>query len=361
MTYHSPMDRTPHTGRSRNAKMLVSLAGAGLVLSACGHTPVSLKGPDRVQEARAIILKRVRSFHSEEVQATVDVTGSHGTLAASVNVKANGAYDVREVIDSGNTSLTAVANGTDAWTYAVGGSRYGVASTLAPSGYDLRWATTDLGTLLSAVTFTQVRTLPDGRWRVSFSGNPTALGAVHGTLLYGSKSGVPRGLTLDMGDTTVAMTFLKYGVNPTFGHNTFLFTPPTGTLGVLGGGTAIAQVDSLQKRLRFALALPGVRSDLTLTSATAVTGTSFGTEVLMQFMGSAGPLLVTEYASRFGLPTAPASAYTLRLGGLQVAVSTISTQSTEAVTEDAGTAVIAEGGDAEITTAIQDLALTPKG
>ena len=354
------MNSTRQTGRARIGKRLAVLAGVGVVLSACGHTPVSLKGPDRVQEARQIILKRVRSFHSEEVRAIIAVTGPHGYSSASAAVKANGAYDIREVIDSGNTTLTAVANGTNAWVYTERGAHYGLGSSLAPSGFDLRWATTDLNTLLSAVTFTHVKTLAGGRWKVSFQGQLTSLGAVSGNLLYGSKSGVPRGLLLRTNGTTVTMTFLSYRVNLPFGPKIFSFTAPVGTTGVLADGTAITELNALPKRIRFSLALPAARSGLTLTSATAATGTPYGTEVLMQFTGSGGPLLLTEYAGRFGLPAAPGSAYTIRLGALQVTVSTISTQSTEAVTEDGGTVLIAEGGDGEITTAIQDLTLSPK-
>ncbi|MGC8489276.1 MAG: hypothetical protein ACP5QO_13825 [Clostridia bacterium] len=336
-----------------------ALAIAGIA-AGCGRAPVSLKGPDRIQEARQIILKRVRSFHTEQIVATVQATGPGLDRAATVSVKASGLTQVREVINTGPTTLVAVDNGSTAWTYTMGGSRYGIAGALSPSGFDLRWAAGSLNALLSAVSFRKVRTLPGGRWLVTFAGSVPGLGSVQGQFVYGSRSGLPRSLTLRQGADTVAMTFSTYRANPALNSRIFTFNPPAGATPVLADGAGISALNALQQSLRFSLAVPVSRSGLALVSASSVSSSVYGTEALLEFNGSAGPLLLTEYAGRFGLPPSSPSSYPATVGGFQVTM-TANTTGTLAALQDGGTAVIAEGGEGEVTAALQNLVTSSKG
>lgn len=330
-------------------------------LAGCGRPPVALKGPNRIQEARQIILRRVRSFRSETIAANVQVVGPGIDRACSCNIRASGLLDVHEVLNTGETTLVAIDNGSTAWTYTEGGAHYGVASQLAPSGFDLRWASGNLATLLSAASFTKVTTTPGGHWNVAFSGRVPGLGDVRGTLVYAPKSGLPKSLSFHVAGTAVTMAFSDYRVNPTFGAGVFSFSAPSGTTPVLADGSGISDLNGLQQSLHFPLAVPLARSGLSLITASQVASSTYGPEVLLEFNGNGGPLLLTEYADRFGLPQPRPSAYPITIGGLSVSMSVDSTSGMMATTEDAGTAVIAEGGDGEINAALQNLVLPPKG
>src|SRR5579875_202181 len=226
LAYHLPMTtlwrRLPRKVFAAALMLLALPAG-------CAGPPMSLKGPNRIQDARQVILRRVRSFHSEAFTASVQVLGRGLDRACTATVKASGPVDVREVIDTGQSTLVAVDNGTTAWTYTEGGAHYGIASALSPSGFDLRWAAGDLAPLLSAVHFTRVRPGPGRTWTISFSGRVSGLGSVRGSLAYLPAPGVPASLTLHHQGTTVNMAFSRYRANPSFGPAAFHFTPPPGT------------------------------------------------------------------------------------------------------------------------------------
>jgi len=354
------MDRRRATRRLRRWALAVGgvlTAAAGLAACSPGAAP-PVKGP--VAEERTAVLRRLHEIRS--LRAVLDVSRRQGAAVTEARaVVETSGPDFRESVTSQGSTLIEVGNGTTVWIYPAGGTHYAMASGPEATGFDLRWATSQLATLLSHARIVHWAVGPHGDWRVTWAGTVPGLGPARGLLVYDPRHNVPEHLTIAQGAVSVDIQIRRFVVNPTLPPTTFRFVPPAGASSVAAPAPTLVTLDQLTGALNFPVLVPDARSGLTLTQVSAAASSRYGALVMLALSGGSGPILLTEYQDSGGTPppSSPA-AYSVAVGSLTVTVTDLPVNGIYATVVDGGTAVIAEGPDGEVMQALANLPSPPR-
>ena len=347
-------------GNKRTKSRHWGIVAAGIlplvaVLAACSPPSGSLRAPGQAAVARTAILKRIHNFRA--LEAVVSATARAGSQVKTATAVIDTAGpETRAQITTTSGTLLEVDDGTNAWTYDAGSQRYAIGSSLAPSGFDLRWLTSQLGSLVGSVRFTRVSTGRHGDWRIQWRGRVPVLGAAQGLLVFDPRLGVPTELVIQQPHDQVELTVRHYVVNPVLPARTFSFIPPAGTSSLDTQASTLLSLDHLAATLSFAVLVPTSRSGLTLTQVSVAASSLYGPEVMMEFEGNSGPLLMTEYQDATGAPPPNgAASYAVAVGSLTITITDLPVTGVYATAVDGHTALVVEGSDAEVMQALGNL------